>query len=470
MTAPSSDVHQRLLELSEQACNGTLGAEDYIQLDAMLSASHRNQLVYLEYLHLYSELETLAKGEDRPAVKVLERRRGAGLTKAVLVGLSVCLSWGLVLWGMSYLATKKPAARQEIVKSKEVPPLWLARVHRFSGNAAWKVDGHDKGSHVFQRQSLVIRDGCLELDFRNGTKLSAEGPTELVIHDDLRVSLVRGTVRATLADGVSGFRVETGTMEIVDRGTQFYVQLDKDGVTTSYVSDGVCDIRDRGGNTSMTPYRKLVAGECALVDHDQKLVLLSSEQSRKFSEQMVSAFLSYDMQIERTSPSVCVISPPEGMLDHLFSSANRPVYLIPEQRNVVLQEDLVLPGGSGEKPVLLRAGTSVDSFLVHSAFGPDLPAGASGKLLRETRTAGEIVFEHEILAVLSDHEHLVQTDGAFAASGVRFPAQGSRALEGRDRLSVSPTDPGRVDFEFRATEGDVDHVRILVRSAAGKPH
>jgi len=468
MTASSPDAHERLLELSEQACNGTLGAEDYIQLDAMLSSSHRNQLIYLEYLHLYSGLETLVTGEDRPPLKVPRRSRTTGAAKAVAVGLAVCLSWGLALLGMSYLTPKKPAAKPEIVQSKDLPPPWLARIHRFSGNAAWRVDGHDKGSHVFQRQSLVIREGCLELSFRNGTKLSAEGPTELVLHDDLRVSLVKGTVRATLADGVSGFRVETGTMEIVDRGTQFYVQLDKDGVTTSYVSDGVCDIRDRGASAPLAPFRKLVAGECALVDHEQKLVLLNAEQSRKFSEQMVSAFLSYDMRIERSSPSVCVISPPEGMLDHLFSSVNRPVYLIPERRNVLLREELVLAGRNGGKPVTLPAGTSVDSFLVHNAFGPDLPAAASGKLLRETRTTGEIVFEHEILAVLSDHEHLVQTDPEFAARGVRFPAQDSRSLEAQDRLSVSPADPSRVDFEFRATEGDVDHVRVLVRSATSQ--
>jgi len=41
-----------------------------------------------------------------------------------------------------------------------------------------------------------------------------------------------------------------------------------------------------------------------------------------------------------------------------------------------------------------------------------------------------------------------------------------RSLEPQDRLSLSPADPHRVDFVFQATEGDVDHVRVLVRSGA----
>lgn len=464
MTAPSPDAHERLLELSEQACRGALDAEDYIQLDALLSSSHRNQITFLEYVHLSVELETLAMGEDRPPYRVHERSRKRGVARTIAVGMSLCVAAVLTVAGLSLLSAVRPGAGRQAAGSGDGSVPWLARVQRFSGNAIWKVDGHDKGSHVFGRQSLVISEGYLELSFRNGTRLSAEGPTELVVHDDLRVSLAKGTVRATLADGVSGFQVETDTMEVVDRGTQFYVQRDRDGLTSSYVSDGVCDIRHRGENAPPAPFRTVVAGESVLVDQDRRLVPLSAEQSRKFAERLVSSFLSYELQIARTSPSVCLVAPPEGTLDHLFCSVNRPVYLIPERQNVLLREDLLLPGRNGAEGVRLAAGTFVDSFLVHNAFGPNLPAGASSKLLRQTQTTGEIVFGHEVLAVLSKPGQLVQTDQEFAAKGVRFPAPDRRGLESQDRVSPSSTDPHRVDFVFQATEGDVDQVRVLVRS------
>ena len=465
MTAPSPDAQERLLELSQQACNGTLGAEDYIQLDALLSASHRNQLTYLEYLHLHLDLETWAVGEDRPPLKVTGRPRTSGAARTLLVGLALGLALVLALVGLSFLTPAQEQLAQERALPKNVLPPWLAQVHRFSGGAVWKVDGVDKGSHLFRNQMLVVSAGCLELNLRNGTRMSAEGPAKLVIHDDLRVTLAEGTVRATLADGVSGFQVATDTMEIVDRGTQFYVQRDGEGLTTSYVSSGVCDVRHRNDGVPLAPFRAVVAGECVLVDQDRKLVPLSPEQSRKFSERMVSSFLSYDLELRRMSPSVCLIGPPEGMLDHRFCSANRPVYLIPERRNVRLESDLVVPGRDGGEPVTLPTGTTVDSFLVHSAFGADLPAGVSGKLLRQTRTTGEIVFERDVLAVLPGGDPLAETDREFAAAGVRFPEAKARSLEEQDRFSWSPVDPCRVDFEFQSSEGDADQVRILVRSA-----
>ena len=464
----SPNLNDRLLELAEKACNGALDAEDYIQLDSLLLSSPINQRTYLEYLSLHADLAEVAIGAEQQLERVLTPARAPVSHRRLLVRrVALCLIpvacvVAAIIWRPSRshdgLAARPPAQPQR--------PAWIATVRAVSQDAAWKVHDQVSGAQAFSDQAIAVLRGCIELTFQNGTRVLAEGPSRLVVNNDLSVSLAAGSVRTTLPNGASGFQVLTDSMEVIDRGTQFYLDLAADGRTTFYVGQGLCDVRGRAPAQQSEAYLPVAVGEGVLVDQQRELVALNAEQSRHFSEHIVSRFLAYDLNLHDISPSVCLVRPLPGLVDASLSSANRPVYLIPERLNHRLVEDLVVPGPDGKTDITLRAGTSVDSFILHNAFGPALPAGSAGQSRNAIRTSGHIVFNQPVLAVLRTQAPLRLTDRQFAPEGLRYPNEARRALEDSDRVLAPSLSPNRIDFDLHSTEGDLDQVRVITRSEA----
>lgn len=463
----SPNLNDRLLELAEKACNGALDAEDYIQLDSLLLSSPINQRTYLEYLSLHSDLAEAAIGAEQQLERVLTPPRAPVSNRRLLVrrtALSL-IPITFVIAAIIFRPTERGDGLAARPSAQNPRPEWLATVRAISGDAAWKVQDQARGTQAFSDQTVAVLRGCIELNFQNGTKLLAEGPSRLVINDELCVRLAEGSVRTTLPNGASGFRVLTDTIEVVDRGTQFYVDVAADGQTAFYVGQGLCDVRSNEAAHRSEPYLPIAVGAGALVDQQRELVALNPEQSRHLAEQMVSRFLSYDLNLRNISPSVRLAQPWPGEVDASLSSANRPVYLIPEQLNHTLKQDLALPGPDGLSVITLPAGTSVDSFVLHNAFGADLPAGSAGQSRNEIRTSGHIVFNQPVLAVLRTHSPLRLTDQLFAPSGLRYPSDPRRALEETDRVHSPSLSPNRIDFDLHSTEGDFDQVRLITRSS-----
>jgi hypothetical protein len=108
--------------------------------------------------------------------------------------------------------------------------------------------------------------GTLGLAFDTGARVALEGPADVRVVSGMKVRVDRGRVTARVGDGAKGFTVETPSALVVDRGTEFGVEVDASGRTLVVVFRGAVDLSRNGPADSPTPAHRLVGGDAVRVD------------------------------------------------------------------------------------------------------------------------------------------------------------------------------------------------------------
>src|SRR5690606_12135547 len=73
---------------------------------------------------------------------------------------------------------------------------------------------------------LKIDSGLLRLDFYSGARVFLQGPAEIELLSPISARLGRGRLTAHVPPTAIGFTVENGDLRVVDRGTEFGMQVD----------------------------------------------------------------------------------------------------------------------------------------------------------------------------------------------------------------------------------------------------
>lgn len=93
-----------------------------------------------------------------------------------------------------------------------------------------------------RRESLVLDSGVVELAFRNGATLVAEGPARLDLAGAGHVILHQGKVSAKVPASAVGFTIDTAAGKVIDRGTRFGVKATPSGLVETHVFEGRVDV------------------------------------------------------------------------------------------------------------------------------------------------------------------------------------------------------------------------------------
>jgi ferric-dicitrate binding protein FerR (iron transport regulator) len=104
--------------------------------------------------------------------------------------------------------------------------------------------------------------GMLQFTIRNGVVITLQGPAALDLIDQERAFLSEGAAVVKVPKGMSGFRLDTATTEVLDLGTEFAVRVGNGVATDVQVYDGAV-IANRTGGGFPT---RLEAGEAARFD------------------------------------------------------------------------------------------------------------------------------------------------------------------------------------------------------------
>jgi hypothetical protein len=104
--------------------------------------------------------------------------------------------------------------------------------------------------------------GLLQFTLRNGVVITLQGPGSLDLIDEGRAFLSEGAAVVKVPKGMSGFRLDTATTEVLDLGTEFAVRAGNGGATDVQVYDGAV-IANRTGGGFPT---RLEAGKAARFD------------------------------------------------------------------------------------------------------------------------------------------------------------------------------------------------------------
>lgn len=179
---------------------------------------------------------------DLPAVGI----RGASLSRRGIVAAATtaCLMIAAV-----WLATRGPVAP---------PPL--ARVTDAQFVVAGGSTAPPRPGDALDAGTVRLGAGLLQITLRNGVVIALQGPASLDLIDDTKAFLGGGSAVVKVPKGMSGFRLDTATTQVLDLGTEFAVRAGDGTATDVQVYDGaVIASRTDGGGLPT----RLEAGEAA---------------------------------------------------------------------------------------------------------------------------------------------------------------------------------------------------------------
>ena len=97
-------------------------------------------------------------------------------------------------------------------------------------------------SSLIRNHDYVLSDGLIELSFPAGASAIIESPAIFRVVDDTCLAIDVGNCSVHAPTGAEGFRVETPTTRIVDRGTRFMVRVGENAETEVQVIEGLADV------------------------------------------------------------------------------------------------------------------------------------------------------------------------------------------------------------------------------------
>ena len=128
--------------------------------------------------------------------------------------------------------------------SEDVTDPGVAVISHLIGNLAVNSSGKQVGDTV-SPGIVQIDEGYLSLEFYRGAQVTVAGPARLELVDSERVICHYGKVRAQVPPVARGFTIVTPESEVVDLGTEFAIEVGRQGGTEIHVFDGEVEAYDK---------------------------------------------------------------------------------------------------------------------------------------------------------------------------------------------------------------------------------
>jgi hypothetical protein len=275
-----TDGRERLLSLTADYLNGTLGPAETAELESLLAKDPITRQVFLDASLLHAQLATtpmalgyepiheghehslspvaarFQRAESGPKPDTMQSRRHGRKNNAALAA-------GLLLAAacLALIVTEPVTPRLAVPDRLAVPAVAPAEPnHLHYDNRQLPITTvavlHDDDSQVnaadtaaagrdITPSTLESAAGGMRLTSSDGADVRLEGPSRFGFASGDSGALYSGSVRARVADPTKTFSVVTSNLRVVDLGTEFRVsQLDADRVAVT-VLDGDVEVQSR---------------------------------------------------------------------------------------------------------------------------------------------------------------------------------------------------------------------------------
>ncbi len=163
---------------------------------------------------------------------------------AASVLIFVAINWGF-----------RPPDSNPSMLAQQGPPTLLSRdefsasgfaVLKGQENAVWSDRKLNEGD-LLPAGELHLASGLAHLELFSGVQIVLEGETRFRIDSPMQVTMLQGLARAHVPEPAQGFRIKTASGDVVDLGTEFSVNVDKDGADV-HVIDGEVELHPQGSD------------------------------------------------------------------------------------------------------------------------------------------------------------------------------------------------------------------------------
>ncbi|QDT65743.1 FecR domain-containing protein [Calycomorphotria hydatis] len=436
-----AQIRNEITKLAGAMCAGNLDTEDGERLEEILMADVRHAQWYVEYMAVHSKL--IGKSwEDLSAEQV------KNITTAPQQSVNLLRRWPIWVAGISSMALLLLIGAAVTLMQPPIPSA--GKLIGLTANATWDGRQFMPGDLILQGGKASLETGIASFEMNDGAVVSIEGPATITAIDGGKTQLVEGLLHAVVPKRAIGYKVETTDTEIVDLGTEFSVELQREFGTRVIVRSGRVEASTVDADGQPSSLHLLTAGRAMLFHANTGVareLVNSIEWDEKFEEfERARGGVQRLDGIVRTTPS----RPADLRTDQLTTSDY--ILLIKECSGIQLTEDLILHHATGES--IIEAGTLLDSYLLH--FNPSK--------LSTAPPLGTITFDQPIQGIAATTDDLIQTDQICESSGYKYSTDLFRGLEFKeDQLEIS-ADRRSVTFHFiRAPLQNLDQCRVFVK-------
>ncbi|WP_367871287.1 LamG-like jellyroll fold domain-containing protein [Luteolibacter sp. Populi] len=243
----------RLERLTDAYFDQELTAEEKCELEAMLLASSRARKIFNDRCDSHGLLrewgmqsraeETLGTAATRKVIPFARRAwLGAGLAA------SLALGW--------WLLPRDAEVGSTLVKNTATPAGKNVAMLAQALDVEWEGGGFGVGSPL-PKGWLKISKGTLRLDFYSGARVILEGPAAIELLSPDLARLEKGKLTARVPPPAEGFTVINNELRVVDRGTEFGMNVTDAKTCEVHVFDGEVELQ---GDLPATTKKDLYEG------------------------------------------------------------------------------------------------------------------------------------------------------------------------------------------------------------------
>ena len=231
----------RIKYLISSMIDESITEEESQELDKILQDSAEAREIYRRYVDMHFSLNEMS--EDKEAVKFTEElpkpeelpEKYHSMRNRLIFFqiLAACLA---IASAVSLLNTREVIKEVEVVKTvKEKIPL--ATVSQISKDIKWNSSAKKVGDEL-SSEEIILERGQLTITYNHGAEIKIEGPAHYSLKSLELAEMKYGQLAAKVPEAAQGFTIESPKAAIVDLGTEFALNVTKEGKSQVYVYEG----------------------------------------------------------------------------------------------------------------------------------------------------------------------------------------------------------------------------------------
>lgn len=274
----SESEKKELHDLCDALVDERITPADHRKLDQWIIRSPAAAAFYLEHIKLCAALHIFAgtiEAEEKQSIACQTEKNASPQNRKLLPIWQIVAAFALLLLGASAVGywlnqprpDKDPIARLEFVS----PDALFRSDHQLPRTTGKSLT---KGWIHLERGELQVR-------FRSGARVELQGPAAFGIDSPMRSYLDYGRIEVHAPESARDFVVATESMEVVDLGTRFELEVDQETrESVVSVSEGLVDLH-LGTPGTQRRIQPLEAGFSAQVDAVGDILTVQKTQVEK---------------------------------------------------------------------------------------------------------------------------------------------------------------------------------------------
>ena len=232
----------------------SISEDESRELDEILQESQEAREIYRRYIDMHFSLNEISEDkevvkftEELPSPEELPEKFNSMRHRLIFFQvLAACLAIASIV---SFLNTREVIKEVEVVKTvKEKIPL--ATISKVSEDIKWESREKKIGETVTDEEIILDR-GQLTLTYNHGAEIKIEGPAHYTLKSLELAVMKYGHLAAKVPEAAQGFTIESPKAAIVDLGTEFALNVSKEGKSRVFVYEGevVSSLLNENGTT-----------------------------------------------------------------------------------------------------------------------------------------------------------------------------------------------------------------------------